>query len=365
MGPLPDSASAPNIGWTEPVKPSKPVNTRHPGDPPTKPVKAVSKAPYGKGGLGPASPKACSPRSPRSNGNGIMGKNSPRLGRSQTEVNLLNSRGSNGRSDLQQKVMAKALYNGYKSPYPACRPSLPVSMIPDKPLKQKVPPKQGSPSPREWRSPSPRQWTSPTPRDDMYVTCYSLSFPCHIKRDRSLSLTPRRELEISCRNIPKPNSECMTGYRRTVNGGFLKDAKPMDAGYTTENCGGLSVANIGCGAGWITGPGGDSKVNCNSFLNSPARRELELSARRIAKPDIDRVKGFGRTNNGGYWQDREHASCTAASMVPRPLQGVSPRSEALPLSPRREAQPAAPGPGFGRTTYGGYYPRRFYEQYLD
>lgn len=364
MGPLPNSCSAPDlglppvsIGWTEPVKPSKPVQGRHPGDPPIKPAKALPKASAGIKGRTAAG----SPYSP---------KHSPRLGRSQTETNLHNSRDPNVRSDGHAgKVMVtakgisrvKGMNSSGRTSPKGSRPSLPVSK-PQKAFSYYGHSLTARDSPRQQRSPrnsgstgspmmSARLAAYEEYLSDLYTTTYSKSFG-----DANASLSPRSR-EPS-RDTAKRHGDSMQvrGHSRPQPKYYFQTVEDVK-GYGTvskEQATGLSMANVGIATGWVTGSLGDNRV----LVVSPRRRELELRARNVTHPNIDRVKGFARTRNGGYWNDRAHANFSGKS-VTRPL--TSPRCEDLP----KDANPALPGPGFGRTKYGGFYPARGYEQYLD
>lgn len=84
-----------------------------------------------------------------------------------------------------------------------------------------------------------------------------------------------------------------------------------------------------------------------SYYRDP-ERFVEESPRRTPQFAVPPTSGFTRTPLGGFFRGKTYDAPDLGSIEAHRHFG------SLPVSPTREADPAAPGPGYGRTNYGGF-----------
>jgi hypothetical protein len=101
---------------------------------------------------------------------------------------------------------------------------------------------------------------------------------------------------------------------------------------------------------------GYTRTYWGSYYRDPDRA-LEMSPRRTAMSSVPPTSGFTRTPLGGFFRGKTYEVQDLGDI------GGEKHFHSLPVGASREADPAAPGPGYTRTNYGGFYIRE--KQYAE
>lgn len=101
---------------------------------------------------------------------------------------------------------------------------------------------------------------------------------------------------------------------------------------------------------------GYTRTQYGSYYRDPDGG-IQLTPRRTASTSVPPSSGFTRTPMGGFFRGKPAHEADELNLE------VSKHFDALPVNPNREADPAAPGPGYTRTNYGGFYIRE--KQYAE
>jgi hypothetical protein len=223
--------------------------------------------------------------------------------------------------------------------------------------------------------------------------------------DRSSSTTrfPRNKTEL---NVREDELDRITGFSRKPNGGYWKDRTHTDpnmktrpasarshrweppgeklwtprAAYVRKRLGEFyrpSPQEEGARNGVAVASGADldpqifdtkaadptkpkpgyTRTYWGSYYRDPDRG-IEMSPGRTAQSSVPPRSGFTRTPLGGFFRGKTFEENPD-------LGAIEPQRhfDAMQVSPTREADPAAPGPGYTRTNYGGFYIRE--KQYAE
>lgn len=95
---------------------------------------------------------------------------------------------------------------------------------------------------------------------------------------------------------------------------------------------------------------GYTRTYWGSYYRDPDKA-LEMSPRRTPQSSVPPVSGYTRTPLGGFFRGKTYAENDHGDIDP------TKHFRSLPVSDTRQADPAAPGPGYARTNYGGFYQR--------
>lgn len=92
---------------------------------------------------------------------------------------------------------------------------------------------------------------------------------------------------------------------------------------------------------------GYTRTYWGSYYRDPDKG-IDESARRTFQSSVPPKSGFSRTPMGGFFRGKTYEQ-------PGPQEPLAHEEFALPANQDKKADPSAPGPGYTRTNYGGYY----------